>query len=74
MPDNRFTKPLLGNSGVFAHSEDGRKRETIFTRNKAAELLSQDGRQHGNGALNKVYTRRTFACVTVQRGVGLYEI
>lgn len=72
--DDSPAEPLLDHLSFLRHGKDNRERQTLLSRQQAAELLTQRRRKHGNRALHQVHTRCTLAGIAVQGSVGLDEV
>lgn len=69
--DNGTTKPLLDDAGILRHGKRDGESESLFSRDKTAEFLTQGGWKHGNSALDKVNTGCPLTCVAVKGSIGL---
>ena len=72
--DDSFAKPLFNNSCFLIHSKDSGKSQAVVAWNKTTKLLAQDGWQHRHSALDQIYAGSTFACISIQRSVGLDKV
>lgn len=72
--DDGFPEPLASDFAFFGHRECDSEGKAFLPRVKTAQLLAKNRGQHRHRTLNKIHTSRLLASITVQCGIGLYEM